>query len=81
MKKKDNNSVKDFNKKAKIKLEKNLPIFHNVEEMRKLFKPRVINAKCYVYNEKKKEYRLYQFIDGTSNANLKCVKSGLALLD
>lgn len=74
-------AVKAFNKQAKIKLDKNLPIFHTVEEMRKLFKPRVVNAKCYVYNLKKNEYRLYQFIDGTSNANLKCIQSGLALPD
>ena len=72
--KKENGTVKSFNKKAKFKLE-NLPIFATVEEMRKNFKPRVKNGKCYVYNEKKNEYRLYQFIDGTANANLKCIRS------
>ena len=69
-KKKDN-----FKNKSKDKLERNLPIFHTVDEMRKLFKPRVVNAKCYVYNQKKNEYRLYQFIGGTSNSNLKCIKT------
>ena len=71
----DSKQEKQFKKQAKIKLEKNLPTFTTVEEMRKLFKPRVINAKCYVYNQKKNEFRLYQFIGGTSNSNLKCIKT------
>lgn len=78
--KKDSNGKKDFNKKNKTKLE-NLPIFDSVEQMRKNFKPRVKNGKCYVYDKKKNEYRLYQFIDGISNSNLKCIKSGLTLQD
>lgn len=71
----DSKQEKDFKKKVKVKLEKNLPTFTTVEEMRKLFKPRVVNAKCYIYNQKKNEYRLYQFIGGTSNSNLKCIKT------
>jgi len=56
-------------------IDKTLPVFATVEDMRKNFKPRVVNAKCYVYNSKKDVYTLYQFINGTSNKNLRNIRS------
>lgn len=56
-------------------IDSNLKVYNTVAEARKFHKPRVINDKFYIHNQKSDEYRLYQFIDGTSNSNLKCIKT------
>lgn len=62
---------KKTSKKAKI--DKKLPVFANVEDMRKNFKPRIVNNTCYI-DKGNGIYKKYQFIGGTKNENLKCIE-------
>lgn len=70
-----NPGIKKFSNKKSTKLDKDIPVYSTVEEARKKFKPRKVGDKLYVYKAKTNEYRLYQFIGGINNSNLKWVET------
>lgn len=56
-------------------LEETLKVYNTVEEARRNHKPRKIGEQMLIYKAKENKYKLYEFIGGTADSNLKYVKT------